>query len=466
MLKIKEVDRNSFEGKKIINDIYNLRKESYGKLGWLPFSKNKSMLIKDDFDKNPRTLHFAIYEDDKIIGTHRGTIYSNTHKTPIFNDGYSFDLFNIDTNSVSEMTRLVLKQDGKYPGCVLQLVYNSIKHMLNYSDKVCSVTNLSSKKLIEHIGSKQVNEELGFIIDREGEKKLVISGVPMVSDSGMLNHELPLHKYPFKRTLYILKDYNIDKRYDKLFSRNKGLIEQSDQDILKNASVGIAGVGGVGGIQIALLARAGIGKFIISDPEKYDHSDINRQYGAYASTLHKNKAEVMKKILLDINPESDISVYKDGITKENVKDFVSNSDVVIDAIEYFALEEKIMLHKESRNQRKFVFTSPIIGFGSSLLVFDPNGMKFEDYFDITKNKQMNMNNYCPRYPEYMDNGIYGEVQKGKMPMPSFSASTALSGSMLATDLVLHLLNKKKPIVAPNIKIIDFFRDSIDIMKVK
>lgn len=89
--------------------------------------------------------------------------------------------------------------------------------------------------------------------------------------------------------------------YDEAFCRNLGLISPTEQQRLRNSRVAIAGMGGVGGIDMVALARMGIGKFTIADPDVFEIRNSNRQYGAMRSTNGQAKAEVMRNIVHDIN---------------------------------------------------------------------------------------------------------------------------------------------------------------------
>ena len=253
-------------------------------------------------------------------------------------------------------------------------------------------------------------------------------------------------------------------QYLKLFSRNLGVLTEADQERLRNCRIGIAGVGGVGGNQLVTLARAGVGKFHIADPEVFNLSDRNRQYGAAESTMNSNKAVVMKTIINDINPDCEVKTFEKGINFEVIGEFVKDCDVIIDAIEYFTIEEKARLYQEARKHNIFVFTSPIIGFGSSLLIFDPQGMTFEEYFNLSsKSKDLGAKKLCPIYPEYLDKNLYVDAINKKRAIPSFAGSGVLSGALLATEVVLFLLGKRKPVTIPELTLVDFFRRSFDVI---
>src|SRR6516162_5311915 len=85
--------------------------------------------------------------------------------------------------------------------------------------------------------------------------------------------------------------------YELAFCRNRGIINPQEQEKLRTSHVAVAGVGGVGGIDLVTLARLGIGRFTIADPDVFEISNTNRQYGAASSTLSSPKADVMAAIV-------------------------------------------------------------------------------------------------------------------------------------------------------------------------
>ncbi|HUS00171.1 MAG TPA: ThiF family adenylyltransferase [Chitinophagaceae bacterium] len=103
------------------------------------------------------------------------------------------------------------------------------------------------------------------------------------------------------------------------FSRNEGLISETEQNRLADTSIAIIGTGGDGGLLAERLVRFGIGKIILADPEIFESSNINRQYACNQNTLGKNKAEMVANELRLINPELKIKIYKEGMSDHNVK---------------------------------------------------------------------------------------------------------------------------------------------------
>ena len=122
----------------------------------------------------------------------------------------------------------------------------------------------------------------------------------------------------------------VEERY----ARTEALLGSGAIRCLKEARVILFGVGGVGCGAAEALARGGIGHITLVDPDKVCESNLNRQLVALYSTLGKNKAEVMRDRILDINPDCNVKamgVFYSADTAD-VFDF-SNYDYVIDAID-------------------------------------------------------------------------------------------------------------------------------------
>lgn len=122
---------------------------------------------------------------------------------------------------------------------------------------------------------------------------------------------------------------------DKNFRTRTGLIVGNEGlDKLKNSNVIVFGVGGVGSFAAEAIARAGVGKMTIVDFDDVDITNINRQLPALHSTIGRDKVDVMKERILDINPDIDICAVKAKYTAENSDELLcENYDYVVDAID-------------------------------------------------------------------------------------------------------------------------------------
>ncbi len=258
--------------------------------------------------------------------------------------------------------------------------------------------------------------------------------------------------------------------YEELFTRNIGILSKEELDTLRTSKIALAGVGGVGGIQLATLARTGISHFNIADPDYYQASDINRQYGATIYTLGLRKVDVMKDVVCTINPQAQVNTFPSGVTEENMDHFLNKVDIVIDSIEYFAFDKKILLAQKVRKQNLFLLTSPTWGYGASLVVFSPKGFTYEQFFqtysgkDFAANRKQCAHQLFPLKPDYLNPYPYGDdVLEGERPASVFCLGTLLSAALVTTEAVSILLKKQKPITAPKVIQVDFFRRSYDIV---
>ena len=102
---------------------------------------------------------------------------------------------------------------------------------------------------------------------------------------------------------------NIDVLIANEFSRNIGLLSEHEQAQLLQARVAVVGAGGVGGLHILTLARLGLGKFNIADPDNFEAANVSRQFGAANSTYGRNKADVLADMVKDINLQAEVTVF-------------------------------------------------------------------------------------------------------------------------------------------------------------
>ena len=116
------------------------------------------------------------------------------------------------------------------------------------------------------------------------------------------------------------------------FSREERLIGKENVEKLNKSKVAVFGIGGVGSFVVEGLARAGIGKFLLVDNDTVDITNINRQIHANITTIGKNKVDVMKERILNINPQAEVDISTEFFMPGSK--LVDNSlDYIVDAID-------------------------------------------------------------------------------------------------------------------------------------
>jgi len=248
--------------------------------------------------------------------------------------------------------------------------------------------------------------------------------------------------------------FDSDSFYQRAFSRNRGLISDTEQEKLKNTRVAIPGMGGMGGVHAVTLARTGIGQFTIADFDEFDVHNINRQYGAMSSTVGQDKAQVMAGIINDINPSADVRLINEAVSPENVDDFLADVDVMIDALDVFVIDARRMLYQQARQRGIPVISAGPIGFSAVVNVFSPEGMDFDSFFglnDSMSEKEM-MTAFFAGIPfgphmKYMD--VKG-VDPESGAAPSLSLACQMGAGMATTEVIRYVLGR------PNLKPVPWF----------
>ncbi len=237
--------------------------------------------------------------------------------------------------------------------------------------------------------------------------------------------------------------------YEEAFSRNLGLIDPDAQQLLRYSCVAIAGAGGVGGIHAVTLARLGIGRFRIADPDRFELANFNRQYGATSETLGCNKADVMAQVVRSINPEAEVVVWQEAIDEDNVAEFLRGADLFVDGVDFYALRVRRLLFREARRQGIWAITAGPVGFGVAWLVFAPGGMSFDAYFDLNDDQDELAQLVAfgiglaphPFHLRYMD---LTRLDPGRRTAPSCVAACQLCAGVTAVE-AFKILTGRGPI---------------------
>ena len=93
-------------------------------------------------------------------------------------------------------------------------------------------------------------------------------------------------------------------------------------DRLASSTVIVVGLGGVGSWAAEALCRSGVGHLCLIDLDDICISNTNRQLHATSSSIGKMKLDEMKKRLLDINPQCNITLIHDFVSPNNVHDLL------------------------------------------------------------------------------------------------------------------------------------------------
>lgn len=115
-------------------------------------------------------------------------------------------------------------------------------------------------------------------------------------------------------------------------SRHEPSFGQEGCNRLSKAIVVVAGNGGIGCPVIEILARAGVGRFRLIDPDVFDVSNLNRQTFATIKTIGQSKVKVAADRIKEINPYAKVEKsLVEYVNAENLEELVEGADIVVEA---------------------------------------------------------------------------------------------------------------------------------------
>lgn len=102
---------------------------------------------------------------------------------------------------------------------------------------------------------------------------------------------------------------------------------------LQRACVGVIGCSGTGSPAIEVLARAGVGSFVLVDPQRLAPSNLERLHGAYFEDFAREpfpyKVEIQGRHIHAINPNAKVTALVGNLLHENVLDELLRCDAIL-----------------------------------------------------------------------------------------------------------------------------------------
>ncbi len=197
---------------------------------------------------------------------------------------------------------------------------------------------------------------------------------------------------------------------------------------LDEATVMVIGLGGVGSNCAEALARGGVGNLVLLDRDVVAPSNVNRQAIAFTSTLGRAKADVMRQMVLDINPEARVTAVQAFLEKDRVGEQLGalpRPGYVVDAIDTVAQKLRLAAWCQEEGLREI----SAMGGGNKL---DPTRFKFARIEDTVNCPLARiMRKECRRRGIHDLQVIYSDEQPVKMEAIT-DEQWMESGSLLGT----------------------------------
>ena len=137
------------------------------------------------------------------------------------------------------------------------------------------------------------------------------------------------------------------------------------RDVLRAATVGIAGAGGLGSNVALTLARAGVGTLILADFDRVEASNLNRQQ-YFTGQIGRFKVEALAETIARIPSETKVVVRKIRITPADVPRVFETAEVMVEAFDQ-ADQKQMLIETWMRlyPDRPIVAASGLSGYGAN-----------------------------------------------------------------------------------------------------
>jgi len=246
--------------------------------------------------------------------------------------------------------------------------------------------------------------------------------------------------------------------YEEFFQRNLGIFERKEQEKTRDAKVVIIGCGGIGGVIALVLARSGVGHFVLMDPESYEPSNMNRQIACCSETLGVNKAACTKENILRINPQAQVTVYERALVPTEIEEIIKLGDVIAPVTDDWALS-LTALEVVRKSGKPAVMAYPVGALGRACTFLPdspsaaeclamPFGLSYDELKEYTERPEARR---LLQY--YVTEGAWREEWfdrwcVGELPHAQICTIVWVTACLAATEILKLITGKWKPVVAP------------------
>ena len=137
------------------------------------------------------------------------------------------------------------------------------------------------------------------------------------------------------------------------------------QNIIRNSSIAILGLGGLGSAVAGAMAKIGIGKMLLSDYDVVEPSNLNRQQ-YFVDQIGMKKTVALKENLLRMSPSVSLKLIDEQLTGPRLPKLFSNVDVLIECFDDPVMKAVTLRSILTEMQNiAYVGSSGMAGFGDN-----------------------------------------------------------------------------------------------------
>ena len=140
------------------------------------------------------------------------------------------------------------------------------------------------------------------------------------------------------------------------------------QQLLRDSSALVIGLGGLGSVAAMYLAGAGLGRLLLADRDRVDLSNLQRQILYTQDDIGRPKTEAAQARLSVLNPDVKLEIFEGRLSPERLAVMVQAADVVLDCTDNFST--RFAINAACVSAHKPLVSGAAIRFEGQLAVFD------------------------------------------------------------------------------------------------
>jgi nitroreductase len=184
------------------------------------------------------------------------------------------------------------------------------------------------------------------LVDRLGEQREELAGVRPTPSRSLMEESPRWVYFPWRRAMVRLLAPRafVALRLD----RNRNKMTREEQARLRSLRVGVVGLSAGHSVAHVLAMEGLVGELRLADFDTVALSNLNRLPGSVLD-LGVNKAVVAARRIAEIDPYLRVVVVPEGITPENLGEFLDGLDVVIEECD--SIDMKFLVREAARERR-------------------------------------------------------------------------------------------------------------------
>jgi len=224
---------------------------------------------------------------------------------------------------------------------------------LTNSHDTARIKSLLAEKKIQHISDDFEEQQLELFGIKNPAKVYTPTFKQEFKDYyENLKTESPLHTqgvwvyYPWLSK--IVHTLNEDDFYLVRTARNRNLINSEEQSKFYNAKIGIGGLSVGSSVAFAVTLQGGPKDIKLADMDCLALTNTNRVLSGI-DNLGALKVEMAARFMYQINPYIKITLYPEGLNENNIEEFCSDREVLVDELDNISI--KYLIREQAKKHR-------------------------------------------------------------------------------------------------------------------